>query len=278
MANAAEIPYCGAPPVPDALWRSWNLDPVLIAALLAIAGAYGLGLSRLRAAERPEPWRRASFCAGWSVLALALISPLCSLSVALFAARVGQHMLLTLVAAPLIVLGRPVFVLAELFPACSDAMRRAASVRPFGRASLCFALFTGFLWLWHAPGPYAITFESTVAYWTMHVTLIGSALMLWRVLLDASPAGALKGLACSFASTMQMSLLGALLTFSSRPIYAPHLATTWPWGLTPLDDQQLGGLIMWVPGCTVLAVAGVFCAGVWLARFETARPLRVGAV
>ena len=278
MAHSAEIPYCGAPPVPDELWRNWNLDPVLIAALLVIAGAYGLGVSRQRAAERPAPWQLLSFYAGWSVLALALISPLCSLSVALFAARVGQHMALTLVAAPLIVLGRPVHVMAELFPAYSDAVLRAASARPLGRASLSFALFTGLLWLWHAPGPYAATFSSAVLYWTMHVTLIGSALMLWRVLLDTSSAGALRGLACSFASTMQMSLLGALLTFASRPVYAPHLATTWPWGLSPLDDQQLGGLIMWVPGCTVLPAAGVFCAGVWLARFETARPLRVGAV
>src|ERR687885_481128 len=119
MADAAEIPYCGTPPVPDALWRSWNLDPVLIAALLAIAGAYGLGLSRQRAAEPPESWRRASFYAGWSVLALALFRP----------------------------------SMAE--------MMRAAAARPPGAAA-SFALFTGFLWLWHAPGPYVATFESTV--------------------------------------------------------------------------------------------------------------------
>ena len=94
------IPYCGTPPLPGS--ASWNLDPVLILLLLA-AGAWGM--MRLRGAG---PARQAAFASGWLVLVLALISPICNLSVALFSARVGQHMLLTLVAVqlPLAVMDR----------------------------------------------------------------------------------------------------------------------------------------------------------------------------
>jgi putative membrane protein len=192
-----------------------------------------------------------AFAAGWSVAALALVSPLCPLSVALFSARVGQHMALTLIAAPLVALGDPLSVRR------SDGRRtrpRAASAE-FGApaAATAFALA---LWFWHAPGPYAATFHSDLVYWSMHVALFGAALWLWSELLNRPPSVAIAG--ASLFSMMQMSFLGALLTLAPGPLFEPHLLTTAAWGLTPLQDQQLGGAIMWAPGGVIFLAETVF--------------------
>lgn len=241
MGQAVDvIPYCGAPPSPAELWSRWNLDPVLIAVLAAMAAAYWFGLRRRPAAAA---WRPAAFAGGWLILSLALISPLCPLSVSLFSARVGQHMVLTLVAAPLIVSGRPWTVLG--LPAIAGAWKP-------GQAAAGAALaFTIAVWFWHSPGPYDATFASGIAYWTMHVTVIGAALLVWSVLLDAPRERAVPVLAAGAFSTLQMTFLGALITLSPHALYAPHAVTPLAWGLTQQSDQQLGGLIMWVPGCTV---------------------------
>ena len=120
-------------------------------------------------------------------------------------------------------------------------------------ATTVFALL---LWFWHAPGPYAATFGSTLVYWTMHLTVTGSALWLWCGLLDGRRTTLMHRVAAGVASTVQMGFLGALITLAPRPLYAPHLLSTASWDLTQLQDQQLGGAIMWVPGCGIfLAVA-----------------------
>jgi putative membrane protein len=213
----SNIPYCGTPPIPGTLIERWNGDPILILLLAAIAG-----LHLLRAPEN-----RASAAAGWAVAALALVSPLCALSVSLFAARVGQHMLLILVAAPLI-----------------------ARALPRGRSSPWWsaAVFTLVLWFWHMPAPYDATFRSVAAYWAMHVSLFGSAVWLWRDLLRHRPESGLAALAAGSFASMAMGLLGAVLTLASHPLFLLHLATAPAWGLSAIEDQQLGGIIMWVPG------------------------------
>jgi len=178
---------------------------------------------------------------GWAVLALALISPLCPLSVALFSARASQHVAITMIAAPLI----------------AAAFARAISVRSAHRlAALALIdspivaafVFAAILWFWHAPAPYALTFDSVAAYWTMHVTMIASAVWLWYRLIDDG-ARPIEALIASLVSTVQMGFLGALITLAPHPLYAPHFATTPAWNLTPLEDQALGGAIMWVLGC-----------------------------
>lgn len=119
-------------------------------------------------------------------------------------------------------------------------------------------MFAAVLWLWHAPAPYAVTFSSTACYWAMHLSLIGAALWLWRVLLDSSPRAAAASIICGLISSTQMGFLGAVITLAPKPLYSPHALTTAAWGLTPLQDQQLGGAIMWIPGCSVfLAVSFV---------------------
>jgi putative membrane protein len=235
-------PYCGAPPGPETWLGRWNLDPILIGFLLAILIAYLFD----NWASGPSRWRRAAFYCGWTIGALALVSPLCPLSVALFSARVGQHMLLVALAAPLIALGEPGAILrrrlARALPADTPARPVAAA------ATLAVAL-----WVWHAPAPYAATFQNDLTYWAMHVTTFGAALWFWTELLHAS-RGSLGGFAAAtLLTTGQMGLLGALITFAGRPLYAPHALTTYAWGLTPLQDQQFGGALMWVPAGVIFA-------------------------
>jgi putative membrane protein len=256
------IPYCGPPPSPGSLWLSWNLDPVLIGGLVAVLGLYVLGDLRLQRAGRGLGARqRAAFHSGWLITALALVSPLCALSVSLFAARVGQHMILTLLAAPLVAAGRPVQVIAA---ALDDPMSRGRWGQP--APLLATAVFTLLLWFWHAPGPYAMTFSSTLAYWSMHFTVFGSALCLWHGLLADGAGSMIRTVAAGVISSAQMGFLGALITLAPGAVYEPHALTTEIWGLTPLQDQQFGGIIMWVPGCAIFL--GFAMLALWPAMAE----------
>jgi len=247
------VPYCGPPPSPDSLALSWNLDPILICGLVAVSGLYILGCGRLERAGRGlESKQKTWFHIGWLITALALVSPLCPLSVSLFAARVGQHMILTLLAAPLVIAGRPAEALAA-------AVGLQVPRGPWkGQAPLlAAAAFAVLLWFWHAPAPYAATFSSTFVYWSMHISVFGAALWLWHALLDSRNSSVIAKLASGFFSSAQMGFLGALITLAARAVYAPHALTTAAWGLSPLEDQQLGGIIMWIPGCLVFLVCAL---------------------
>ncbi|MGG5887151.1 cytochrome c oxidase assembly protein [Falsiroseomonas sp. HC035] len=216
-----ETPFCGLPPLPG--MATWNTHPVLLAVLLAgAAGSLWLG-------RREAGWS----LAGWGMLAVALVSPLCSLSVALFSVRVTQHLLVVLAAAPLLAM----------------AATRLRLVR-LGGVALPAVGFAVLLWLWHLPGPYAATFAGDgIAYWLMHLSLAVSATWFWAALVRHGPTRPLGTSVAALATAIQMGVLGALLTFAPRPLYAVHAPdVTLPWGFTPLEDQQLGGLLMWVPG------------------------------
>src|SRR5579859_802546 len=211
------IPYCGPVPTPGTL--AWNLDPVLIAIIAVVAVSHHARLRR----DMDTNKRPVALC-GWLVVLAALVSPLCNLSVALFSARVTQHMMIALVGAPLIAWSLP----ARRLP--------SGSVRPFWAAG-GFALA---LWFWHMPTPYAAAFRSDLVYWAMHLTLFGSAVWLARGLLSETRTEPGAVLLAGLLTTLQMSLLGAVLTFGAHPLFAPHFDTTFPWGMTPLQDQQLG--------------------------------------
>jgi putative membrane protein len=218
------VAYCGTPPDPSTLAARFNLDPVLILALGITALAHFAWCRR--AGHRG--WAP---IAGWGIVALALISPLCALSVSLFSARVAQHMLIMLIAAPLIASGLPQ-------PAC-----RSRGLWPAATA------FMAVLWLWHMPAPYDATLHSVSLYWTMHLSLFGAALWLWRELIDPDARDVASVLTVGIATSIQMGLLGAVLTLGGRAWFSVHYLTTQAWGLSPLADQQLGGVLMWVPGC-----------------------------
>ena len=248
--RVATVAYCGAPPDPAGLWAHWNLDPALIAFLLLAAGSYAFGAARRL--RHPRRRRRISFYAGWTVMAAALVSPLCALSISLFAARVGQHMVLALIAAPLVAFGLP-------------------RARPLPIEPVCAAMaFAAMLWFWHAPAPYTATFRGDAVYWAMHISTFGAAVWLWSTLLDDAPVQMLPTILAGLFSTVQMGFLGALITLAPHSLYAPHALTTVAWGFSPLQDQQLGGGIMWIPGC----VAFLIVAMLRLAQLLVDVPLR----
>ncbi|MBI5132880.1 MAG: cytochrome c oxidase assembly protein [Rhodopseudomonas palustris] len=226
-------PYCGAAPLPAEWLGRWNLDPVLIAALVGF-GALHLGLLRRErvASSVDMDSRMLSAATAWSLLAVLFVSPLCALTSALFSARVAHHAILVAVVAPLLVLAWP----------------RRPMPATIGRASgtAAFIVHMVLLWLWHAPAPYAAALGDPRIFWVMELSLLGSAIWLWSAVL--SPAARLGGaLALLLGSVVQMGLLGAVITFARTPLYDAHLGVTTPWGLGALQDQQLAGLIMWVP-------------------------------
>ena len=225
------LPYCGSPPDPGDLLYRFNLDPRLIAALLLLVVVHIVWLAR--------PGTRRYAAIGWTVTAFALISPLCALSVALFSARIAQHMLLILVAAPLVALALP--------------GPRRGNHALWTHAVVFFAL----LWFWHMPAPYDATFASSAVYWGMHISLFASAVVLWRELLQHRPDGTVEALAVGAVTSMQMGLLGAVLALATHPLFSWHLTTTAVWHLTTLQDQQLGGTIMWVPGVALFLWAAM---------------------
>ena len=233
-------PYCGPAPVPADWLGRWNLDPLL---LLAVAG---VALLLWRSAEGASGRRMAAGATGLSLLLF--VSPFCALSSALFSARVTHHVLLVAVLAPLLVLAIP-----------PDRTRWRGPLAGWT------ALQAIALWLWHSPGLYAAALSSDLLYWLMQLTLIGTAAGFWAAVRRAPAPAAIAAL---LASTVQMGLLGALITFAGAPLYAPHLLTTAPWGLSALQDQQLAGLIMWAPSAGLYLGAALFLASRWLSREE----------
>lgn len=231
-------PYCGAAPVPGEWLFRWNLDPWLL------LGLTGLWLLLWQVADRPQ---RRYFLGGALALAVLLfVSPLCALSSALFAVRVSHHVLLTAAIAPLLVLASP-----------RDRFRLPGTLAFWTSAQAVI------FWLWHAPPLYAAAMDSHAVYWLMQLTLLASAGGFWLSVRRASEPAAVAAL---LGSTVQMGLLGAIVTFAAVPLYAPHFASTAAWGLTPLEDQQLAGLIMWAPSAAIYLGAALFIANRWLGR------------
>jgi len=226
MVDAVWTPYCGPAPDPAEALSRWNGDPVLWVVLTAATVA---GLVLLR---RPE---RGRYTAAIAVLAIGFISPLCALSSALFTARTLHHLLLVLAAAPLLAL-------------CVPTMRKPRLAAATAAQAVIF-------WAWHAPGLYAQALSHDAIYWLMQFTILGSAVWFWAAVRSARGHAAVAAL---LAAMLLMGLLGALIVFAAQPLYAPHFASTMAWNMTPLEDQQAAGLIMWAP-----AAAAYLLVALW---------------
>ena len=235
MPASLALSYCGPAPLPDDLWGRWNFDPWLIATMVIAAGLFAL--------IRPSRDEQLRFAISLVVLGLIFISPLCALTVALFSARVVHHVLLVAVAAPLLA-----WAVASRIP--SAFAQRAESL-----LSPLVLLHTAVFWIWHAPDAYNAALSDTAVYWLMQVSLFGTAVVMWCALIVTS-AG--RAIAAVLFLTVQMGFLGALLVFTGHPLYVPHFVTTTPFGLDPLTDQQLAGLIMWVPASVPYVAVGLW--------------------
>jgi cytochrome c oxidase assembly factor CtaG len=217
-------------------------------------------------------------------LVLALISPLDTMAEALLSAHMAQHLVLILAAAPLIVLGSPGLVMAQALPPPwrrrTHGWGRRPLVHGVRRAVTnpvaSWAIATSVLWAWHVPSLYQAALESRPVHALEHGSMLGAAILFWWTAL--APTGRRRlargaDVLFVFTGALQSGALGALLVFAAQPIYPFYAHRTAAWGLTPLQDQQLAGVIMWVPPFLIyLAAAGaLFMAWLRAAEQESAR-------
>ena len=264
------------------LWYTWGLDPLVLIGLALSVWLYFRGLRLLwrdsAAGRGIRKWEAAAFGGGWLALFVALVSPLHPLGEVLFSAHMVQHEVLMLVAAPLLVLGRPLVPFLWALPlgwrhrAGKMGKERwfQRSWRALTRPLMAWAIHGVALWVWHVPFLFQATLKSDLVHTLQHLSFLFSALLFWWALIHG-PQG-LMGYGAAvlyvFSTAMHSGLLGALLTFATSVWYPAYAQTTASWGLTPLEDQQLGGLIMWVPAGVLYMLAGLALFAGWLRESE----------
>jgi putative membrane protein len=249
---------------PDGAWRSWPFDPLVVLGLVTAAAVYAVGSGRLRRADRWSVQRAAAFWAATVALGVALLSPLDAVARTLFSAHMAQHLLLMVVAAPLLVIGRPVAAwLAALPPGPRRAAARAHATiafvpRALRRPLVAIGLVTVATWSWHAPTLYEAAVLNEPVHAIEHGSFVVASMLAWSVVLrwgrrDVSNAFGRALFLLAYA--LQGALLGALLVFASTPLYSVHRGGPALWGLTTLQDQQLAGALMWIPPAPVYLAA-----------------------
>lgn len=257
---------------PHEVWAGWNDDPLLLVGITATACLHLRGWSR--GSPWPEAWRQPLGSLGLAALALALLSPLDALANTLASAHMVQHMLLILVAGPLLVAGGVSATMMQgLSPSLRRAARRAARasgtdsvVHTLSRPIPAWVLHAGALWLWHSASLYEAALGSHVVHGLEHVTFIVTALLFWSAVLSPRASRRVpRGVALLLVFTMALQgvLLSALLTFAPTPWYEIYAETTQAWGLAPLVDQQLAGVTMWVPGGLIYLGIGLALLAAW---------------
>jgi putative membrane protein len=255
---------------PHDLWRTWALEPGVLAPVALIAILYSIGARRARGVSIRE---LACFWAGWFFLAASLISPLHPLGEALFSAHMAQHEILMLLAAPLLVLSRPLIPVLWSLPIgwrrSLGLLSKLTAVQRgwfwLTRPSIAWWIHAAALWVWHAPQLFQATLRNEWVHAAQHLSFFASALLFWWSLFYASNRASYgASFLYIFTTAVHTSILGALLTFSNRVWYPTYSDSTAAWGLTPLEDQQLGGLIMWIPANLVYLGAGLAVFALWL--------------
>ena len=213
-----------------------------------------------------------NFALGWTALAGSLLSPIDAWAERSFAVHMIQHELLMVVAAPLIVLGRPLeawtWALSGPARRFFAAAAKTTVLRTIGYVTTlslgAWVLHALALWLWHLPILFRAALLNPVVHILQHGCFFGSALAYWWTVVAGrarNPRG--TSIASLFTTMLHTSALGALLTFAPSPWYVTDGARAF--GLSALEDQQLGGLIMWVPGGMAYMIVGLIVVGRWLA-------------
>jgi putative membrane protein len=254
---------------------SWNWDPLVLVPLLATIGVYGIGLWRSRAAAAPH-WHIASFFAGWLVLAVAQLSPIHKIGSALFSVHMGQHELLMLIAAPLLAIGRPFVNFIWALPqarreSVGALFKRSRIVRTWSFISsplFVWVLHGAALWVWHIPVFFEAALHNQAIHVLQHAMFLATAVLFWWTLIHGRYGRLAYGLSVLyvFTTAVHSGALGALITIADRvwyPNYSRGAA-----GLSGLEDQQLAGLVMWVPAGIVFLVIGLALFAAWLGESE----------
>jgi putative membrane protein len=278
------IAHAGAPVAPHDLraWSTWLPEPLVLLGLAAPAWLYGRGVHRLQRRGAPSwRWRlrTAAFGGGLLALLFALASPLEALSGALLWAHMVQHLVLVLVAAPLLVLGTPHLPLLLALPIrwqrAIGRLRRRRGLQ-VGLAVLTALPVAWFLQavallIWHIPALYEAVLSSTALHSIEHGSFLGTALLFWWAVLRTGVRARLRyghSVVALFLTALLTTGFGALMTFARTPWYPAYAPGEALWDISPLMDQRTAGLIMWMPGGLVYAMAAVALLALWLQAVE----------
>lgn len=261
----------------------WSFQPYVVVSLVIANLWYLAGLIRMRRHLRPgrgtTPAHSAAFAAGVATLAIALLSPIDMLGEQLFCVHMVQHLLLMLVAAPLLVWSRPVVVFVWALPrSWRRGVGRAwtgfgarSAVNGLMHPVVVWFLFAGAFVFWHCPGPYTAALGNEFLHALEHLSFLVTALMFWSIVLAAAGHRRLSyGATLIFVITTAVlsGLPGALMILTTRPLYPVHEAGAALWGMTATEDQQLAGLVMWIPAGFVYLVAASYVFVRWLQDAE----------
>ena len=260
--------------VADFSWFQWHAHPSIILGLLAFGGAYLLGVGPLRQRFQLGPyvegWRVSVFLLGVVVLMVALLSPIHDLGERyLFSFHMLQHMLLMLVFPPLVLIGTPPWLLRPLLR--SPMVRKAASF--VTRPVAAFLIFDAVLVFWHVPGLYDLALRERNIHILEHVTFMGAAVLMWWPVLSPMPelprAPYIGQMAYLFLVPTVSAILGAFITFSESVWYDWYAEAPRIWEISAKTDQEIGGLLMWVPGGVVFMTALIIVFLVWASKSES---------
>jgi len=275
-----------APQLPGVL-LAWRLDPLPVGGVALAAVAYlwcARTVAAAHPASRPPAWRTAAFLGGLAAILVALVSPVEAYEGQLFSVHMVQHMLLELVAAPLLLLGAPMtLALRAANPAARRVMLSVLHSRGVAVLSfplLAWVLFAAVNWGWHLSSLYDQALENPLLHYLQHASFLGAALLFWWPVIGADPSRwrlpyPLR-LFYLFLAMPQNSFLGVALMSAPTVLYPHYLTNLRLWGPTALADQTMGGILMWVVGDVVFLLAMGFVVAAWV-RHEDRRTARLDA-
>ncbi|HET8786263.1 MAG TPA: cytochrome c oxidase assembly protein [Candidatus Limnocylindrales bacterium] len=279
------------PPTFASLILGWRFDPLIAVALAAAAIAWLVLVRRVGRAHpgNPIPARRtAAFMGGLAAIAIALLSGIEQYDTTLFSIHMVQHLLLILIAPPLLAYAAPV---TQVLRVASPAWRRrlvgvlhSGPISALSHPVVAWLTFTLVMWISHFSPLFDAALENRIVHDAEHAAYLAAGLLFWWPVVGADPAPRrLSYPVRALYVLLQMppsSFLGMLITFATSPLY-PHYATLGaPYGIDALADQELAGGIMWVGGDVVLITAVLLIVAAWMRHEErdtTAAERRVDA-
>lgn len=283
LAQGDEAP---APSFPAILF-DWRPEPLILAAVAVAAVAWlwtARRVARAHPAHPPSPWRNAAFLGGLAAIVVALTSPIDAYEGSLFSVHMLQHLILELVAAPLLVLAAPATL--ALRAASPLVRRRLLSILHSRLAAvisfplLAWVIFAAVNWGWHFSSLYNQALENPVLHDVEHLTFLAAALLFWWPVVGVDPSRWRlpypARLFYLFLAMPQNSFLGVALMSAPAVLYPHYLTNERNWGPSPLVDQNVGGMLMWVGGDVVFLLAMGLVVATWV-RHEDRRTARLDA-
>ena len=283
-------------PITRAVLLSWEWRVAVLLPVLTLAVLYAVGWRLLRARSRSgnrlaNGWRLAAYVGGLFFVLLALVSPIDVLSGQLFFMHMIQHLLLVMLAPPLLMLANPLpFILwglpesgrRQVGGLLSRVLHRESGFRRLLRSitspGIVWLLYVIFLLGWHEPTLYNAALRSALVHDIEHLTFFLSAMLYWWHVVGAGPRihrqfGRAARMAYVIAAIPPTMLTGIAIAFANQPIYTYYLGVPRLWNLDVLSDQRISGVVMWIPGSMMYIIAVLILAARWLQGEERKPPL-----